>query len=126
MKRVETPLPGVAIIEPQVFGDQRGWFAETWSRRSLDVAFCQDNMSRSAEVGTVRGLHFQKPPHAQAKLVMVLKGRILDVAVESVTFAEVNERAPWTCGDTPIEEARLDVVVHTDHEPVLPPAAPLT
>ncbi len=75
-------IPDVRLLKPRRFGDSRGWFAETWSRRSLDVAFCQDNMSRSAEVGTVRGLHFQKPPHAQAKLVMVLKGRILDVAVD--------------------------------------------
>ena len=75
-------IPDVRLLRPRRFGDSRGWFAETWSRRSLDVAFCQDNMSRSAEVGTVRGLHFQKPPHAQAKLVMVLKGRILDVAVD--------------------------------------------
>ena len=75
-------IPDVRLLKPRRFGDSRGWFAETWSRRSLDVAFCQDNMSRSAEVGTVRGLHFQKPPLAQAKLVMVLKGRILDVAVD--------------------------------------------
>lgn len=85
-------IPDVRLLKPRRFGDSRGWFAETWSRRSLDVAFCQDNMSRSAEVGTVRGLHFQKPPHAQAKLVMVLKGRILDVAVDirraSPTFGQ--------------------------------------
>jgi dTDP-4-dehydrorhamnose 3,5-epimerase len=79
---MDLPIPDVRLITPRRFGDSRGWFAETWSRRSLDVAFCQDNMSRSAEAGTVRGLHFQKPPHAQAKLVMVLKGRILDVAVD--------------------------------------------
>lgn len=79
---MDLPIPDVRLLKPRRFGDSRGWFAETWSRRSLDVAFCQDNMSRSAEVGTVRGLHFQKPPHAQAKLVMVLKGRILDVAVD--------------------------------------------
>jgi dTDP-4-dehydrorhamnose 3,5-epimerase len=79
-------------LTPRRFGDHRGWFTETWSRRTLDIAFCQDNMSLSAEVGTVRGLHFQKPPHAQAKLVMVLQGAILDVAVDirsaSPTFGQ--------------------------------------
>lgn len=89
---MELSIPDVRVLTPRRFGDSRGWFAETWSRRSLDVAFCQDNMSRSAERGTIRGLHFQKPPHAQAKLVMVLKGRILDVAVDirraSPTFGQ--------------------------------------
>jgi dTDP-4-dehydrorhamnose 3,5-epimerase len=86
------PIPDVRLITPRRFGDHRGWFTETWSRRTLDIAFCQDNMSLSAEVGTIRGLHFQKPPHAQAKLVMVLKGAILDVAVDirraSPTFGQ--------------------------------------
>lgn len=86
------PIPDVRLITPRRFGDDRGWFTETWSRRTLDIGFCQDNMSLSAEVGTVRGLHFQKPPHAQAKLVMVLQGRILDVAVDirkaSPTFGQ--------------------------------------
>ena len=79
---MELSIPDVRLITPRRFGDHRGWFTETWSRRSLDIAFCQDNMSLSAEVGTIRGLHFQKPPHAQAKLVMVLQGAILDVAVD--------------------------------------------
>jgi len=79
---MELSIPDVRLITPRRFGDDRGWFTETWSRRTLDIAFCQDNMSLSAEVGTIRGLHFQKPPHAQAKLVMVLQGRILDVAVD--------------------------------------------
>lgn len=86
------PIPDVRLITPRRFGDDRGWFTETWSRRTLDIGFCQDNMSLSAEVGTIRGLHFQKPPHAQAKLVMVLQGRILDVAVDirraSPTFGQ--------------------------------------
>jgi len=85
-------IPDVRLITPRRFGDDRGWFTETWSRRTLDIGFCQDNMSLSAEVGTIRGLHFQKPPHAQAKLVMVLQGRILDVAVDirraSPTFGQ--------------------------------------
>jgi dTDP-4-dehydrorhamnose 3,5-epimerase len=89
---MELSIPDVRLLTPRRFGDHRGWFAETWSRRTLDIAFCQDNMSLSAEVGTIRGLHFQKPPHAQAKLVMVLKGAILDVAVDirraSPTFGQ--------------------------------------
>jgi dTDP-4-dehydrorhamnose 3,5-epimerase len=78
----ELSIPDVRLITPRRFSDDRGWFAETWSSRTLDVGFCQDNMSMSGKVGTIRGLHFQKPPHAQAKLVMVLRGRILDVAVD--------------------------------------------
>ena len=85
-------IPDVQLITPRRFADSRGWFTESWSRRTLDVAFCQDNMSLSAPRGTVRGLHFQKPPHAQAKLVSVLRGRILDVAVDirvgSPTFGQ--------------------------------------
>jgi len=75
-------IPDVKVLTPRRFGDARGWFTESWSRRTLDVDFCQDNISLSAPRGTVRGLHFQKPPHAQAKLVHVLKGAILDVAVD--------------------------------------------
>jgi dTDP-4-dehydrorhamnose 3,5-epimerase len=85
----------VKLVTPRRFADARGYFAETWSRKELKAAgiecdFCQDNVSLSASVGTVRGLHFQKPPDAQAKLVGVLKGRIFDVAVDlrksSTTF----------------------------------------
>ena len=89
---MELSIPDVRLLTPRRFGDHRGWFTETWSRRTLDIAFCQDNMSLSAEGGTIRGLHFQKPPHAQAKLVMVLQGAILDVAVDirraSPTFGQ--------------------------------------
>jgi dTDP-4-dehydrorhamnose 3,5-epimerase len=74
MKVQSTQLMGLILIEPKRFGDHRGFFAETYSRRTyaalgVDVAFVQDNHSLSAGVGTVRGLHFQAPPHAQAKLV---------------------------------------------------------
>lgn len=79
---MQLPIPDVKVLTPRRFGDSRGWFTESWSRKVLDVDFCQDNMSLSAPRGTVRGLHFQKPPHAQAKLVIVLRGRILDVAVD--------------------------------------------
>jgi dTDP-4-dehydrorhamnose 3,5-epimerase len=80
-------IPAVKLITPRRFGDARGWFAETWNRTALRAAgieadFCQDNESLSGPVGTARGLHFQKPPHAQAKLVSVLRGRIFDVAVD--------------------------------------------
>ncbi|MFN6978836.1 MAG: dTDP-4-dehydrorhamnose 3,5-epimerase [Gemmobacter sp.] len=82
-----TAIPDVRIVTPRRFGDDRGWFSETWSRRALaaqgiDVAFVQDNQSFSRPVHTLRGLHMQRPPHAQAKLVRVLRGRILDVAVD--------------------------------------------
>ena len=79
---MELSIPDVKLFTPRRFSDNRGWFSETWGRKILDIDFCQDNQSLSLEIGTVRGLHFQKPPFAQAKLVSVLKGRILDVAVD--------------------------------------------
>lgn len=80
-------LPEVLLITPRRHGDARGWFSETWSRRTLsalgiDAHFVQDNQAFSARSGTIRGLHFQTAPHAQAKLVRVLAGAILDVAVD--------------------------------------------
>ncbi|MDB5326407.1 MAG: uncharacterized protein JWM57_1976 [Phycisphaerales bacterium] len=80
-------IPDVILITPKKFGDHRGFFAETYSRKTLaaagiDVEFVQDNHSLSATPGTVRALHFQLPPFAQDKLVRVLKGSILDVAVD--------------------------------------------
>ena len=86
MNIVETEIKGVFIIEPKVFGDSRGYFFESFSQREFEsvigpVAFVQDNQSKSS-YGVVRGLHFQKPPHAQAKLVRVVKGKVLDVAVD--------------------------------------------
>jgi dTDP-4-dehydrorhamnose 3,5-epimerase len=84
-----TPLaiPDVLLITPKRHGDARGWFSETWSRRTLaeagvDADFVQDNQAFSARKGTLRGLHFQKAPHPQAKLVRVLRGAIYDVAVD--------------------------------------------
>jgi len=84
-----TPLaiPAVILVRPRRFGDERGWFMETWSRRvfaegGIDAEFVQDNQSFSAQVGTVRGLHFQVPPTPQAKLVRVVRGAIFDVAVD--------------------------------------------
>jgi dTDP-4-dehydrorhamnose 3,5-epimerase len=87
MTITETSLPGVKLIVPKRFGDDRGFFAETFSARiyaeaGIDVAFVQDNHSLSRLKGTVRGLHLQRPPHAQAKLVRCGRGRLLDVAVD--------------------------------------------
>ncbi|CAN5862944.1 dTDP-4-dehydrorhamnose 3,5-epimerase [soil metagenome] len=80
-------LPDVLLITPKRHGDARGWFMETWSRRAfadagLDFDFVQDNHAFSGEAGTVRGLHFQAAPHPQAKLLRVVRGSILDVAVD--------------------------------------------
>lgn len=92
-----TAIPEVKIIEPRRFGDDRGLFCETYNRvrfaeHGIDADFVQDNQSLSRQVGTLRGLHFQSPPHAQAKLVRVLAGRVLDVAVDirhgSPTFGQ--------------------------------------
>jgi dTDP-4-dehydrorhamnose 3,5-epimerase len=90
-------LPDVLLIVAKKFGDARGYFMETYSHRRLEAAgfsgaFVQDNQSFTAAVGTVRGLHFQAPPHAQAKLVRVTRGAILDVCVDirrgSPTFGQ--------------------------------------
>jgi dTDP-4-dehydrorhamnose 3,5-epimerase len=75
------------IVKPRRFGDHRGYFEETWARRHFEAAgigvdFVQDNHSRSAQAGTLRGLHFQAPPHAQDKLVRCTRGAIYDVAVD--------------------------------------------
>ena len=87
MKLINTDIEGVYIIEPRLFEDERGYFFEAFSERKfaeltgVKTRFVQDNESRSA-VGVVRGLHFQLPPHAQSKLVRVVRGAILDVAVD--------------------------------------------
>ena len=87
MKLIHTDIEGVFIIEPKLFSDERGYFFEAFNSRRFEeltgirTAFVQDNESRSAR-GVVRGLHFQLPPHAQSKLVRVVRGRIIDVAVD--------------------------------------------
>lgn len=87
MKIKETHIPGLLVVEPQVFGDSRGYFFESFNaakfaeQTGIDTQFVQDNESRSS-YGVVRGLHMQLPPHAQAKLVRVVEGRVLDVAVD--------------------------------------------
>jgi dTDP-4-dehydrorhamnose 3,5-epimerase len=95
MNVVETDLPGLLILEPRVFGDERGFFYESFNARAfhqatgVDVAFVQDNHSLSAR-GILRGLHYQMPPMAQGKLVRVVAGEVFDVAVDlrrsSATF----------------------------------------
>ena len=85
MKLTETKIKGVYIIEPQVFGDERGWFMETYSKikiPEIDCDFVQDNQSYSKEKGILRGIHFQNGEHAQAKLVRCVRGIVLDVAVD--------------------------------------------
>lgn len=86
MNFIETAIEGVFIIEPRIFADERGYFFESYSRAAFEAAglhydFVQDNQSKSV-YGTVRGLHFQKGEHSQAKLVRVLEGTVLDVAVD--------------------------------------------
>lgn len=86
MTVTETPLPGLLVVEPKVFGDARGFFCETWNaaryaEAGLPAEWVQDNLSRSTR-HTLRGLHFQTPPHAQAKLVSCLEGSVFDVAVD--------------------------------------------
>lgn len=83
----KTELPGVLVIEPQVFGDNRGFFFESYTKSKfseigLDMEFIQDNHSLSVPKYTVRGIHFQKDPTAQGKLVRCIRGRILDYAID--------------------------------------------
>lgn len=87
MQIEESTLPGVIILTPRRFADDRGFFSETWnmdtlSKLGIDMPFVQDNHSYSKAVNTVRGLHYQRPPHTQAKIVRVVRGSVLDVAVD--------------------------------------------
>lgn len=86
MEVIKTDIEGVVIIEPRIFKDARGYFFESYSQREFEekvgkVDFCQDNESMSS-YGVMRGLHFQRPPFTQSKLVRCVKGRVLDVAVD--------------------------------------------
>lgn len=86
MNFIPTEIPEVVIIEPKVFGDHRGYFFESYNQKAFEAAigpvtFVQDNESRSMR-GVLRGLHFQRPPYTQAKLVRCISGRVLDVAVD--------------------------------------------
>lgn len=105
-----TRLEGVLILTPRRFADARGFFSESWNRRTLEAAgvhlpeFVQDNHSISHAVGTVRGLHYQSPPHAQGKLVRCGQGHLLDVAVDarrgSPTYGQ------WVAEDLTAENGR--------------------
>lgn len=86
MEVIKTEIDGVVVVEPRIFGDARGYFFESFSQREFvekvaNVVFVQDNESKSC-YGVLRGLHFQKPPYAQSKLVRVVRGAVLDVAVD--------------------------------------------
>jgi dTDP-4-dehydrorhamnose 3,5-epimerase len=111
MKIIKTPIKGLLVIKPRVFGDERGYFFESWSKQSftevgLNLDFLQDNQSLSGKE-VLRGLHFQNPPYAQGKLVRVIKGAVLDVAVDirkdsptygqyfSVELSETNKNIFW-------------------------------
>ena len=112
MKVTPTAIPEVLILEPRVFGDERGFFFESFNQKAFDeavgahVEFVQDNHSRSAR-GVLRGLHYQLPPHAQGKLVRVVRGSVFDVAVDvrrtspsfgqwvGVELSEANHRQLW-------------------------------
>lgn len=110
MKVETTRLPGLLILTPRRFGDDRGFFSESWNRKTLlahgvDLPeFVQDNHSLSHQPGTVRGLHYQAPPHAQGKLVRCGRGRLFDVAVDfrrgSPTFGQ------WEGVDLSFENGR--------------------
>lgn len=111
MKVTKTKIEDLLIIEPQVFGDERGFFVETYNKEryiesGIEVDFVQDNLSKSVK-GVLRGLHYQKDPHAQGKLVQVISGSVLDVAVDirhgsktfgqwvSVKLTEKNKKQFW-------------------------------
>lgn len=112
MRITPTELPEVLILEPKVFGDERGFFMESFNQQAFEAAvghpvrFVQDNHSRSAR-GVLRGLHYQLPPHAQGKLVRVVSGAVFDVAVDmrrssprfgrwvGVELSEANHRQVW-------------------------------
>ena len=111
MEIIKTPLEGLLVIKPRIFGDDRGYFFESWSKQSfaevgLDLDFVQDNQSLSNK-GVLRGLHFQNSPYEQGKLVRVIKGAVLDVALDirknsptygqhlSVELSEENKTLVW-------------------------------
>ena len=109
MNFIPTKLDGVYIVEPKVFGDHRGFFMESWSKRAFEEAglfydFVQDNHSYSSVKGTLRGIHFQRGEYSQAKLVRCVRGAVLDVAVDlrrsSPTYGQ------WTAVELSAENTR--------------------
>jgi len=110
MKKLETGLEGVFLLEPEVHGDARGYFMETWSTRNFEelglrCTFVQDNQSFTARKGTLRGVHFQNAPMAQAKLVRVNRGAVLDVAVDLRRGSPTYRR--WTAAELSAENRRM-------------------
>lgn len=113
MDITQTDIPDVLLVKTRWFQDARGAFSEVYSRRAwqshgLDVDFCQDNHAMSSQTGTVRGLHFQNPPSAQAKLVRVVRGAVLDVVVD------IRRGSPWYGRSVAVElsaENRLQLLV---------------
>ena len=99
MRVIQTNLPEVLIIEPRVFGDSRGWFMETYSKKKTPEIDCgefiQDNHSFSTQIGTLRGIHFQYPPMEQAKLVRCISGSIMDFIVDLRPNSETYKK--WIC-----------------------------
>ncbi len=107
--RIDTKLEGVCVLDPQCFGDHRGWFMESWSKKNMEnvgiiVDFVRDNQSFTAKKGTIRGIHYQQNPMAQAKLVRVTKGTVVDFAVDlrkgSATYGQ------WVCAELSAENKR--------------------
>lgn len=97
MQIENTSIDDVKLVIPRRFGDERGWFSETWNAAAMEAVglrydFVQDNHSLSAETYTLRGLHYQAPPFAQAKLVRVARGRVLDVAVDARPMSPTYKR----------------------------------
>lgn len=110
MEKIQTSLPGVFVLEPKVFGDYRGYFMETYSQPAFEsmgitAAFVQDNESFTQKKGTLRGLHFQMDPMAQCKIVRVIQGAVMDVAVDlrknSPTYLQ------WTKAKLSAENKRM-------------------
>ena len=110
MKKIETEIKDVYIIEPDCFGDHRGFFMETYNQKKfhelgIETNFIQDNMSYSAKKGTLRGLHYQRAPYSQAKLVRCTRGVVIDVAVDlrkgSPTYGK------WTACELSAENKRM-------------------
>ena len=115
MKLTKTKIEGAIIIEADVYGDNRGWFMETYNEEKfkelgIDCTFVQDNMSYSAIKGTLRGLHYQREPYCQAKLVRCTKGTVIDVAVDvrkgSPTYGE------WVSVELSEENKRMFFMPH--------------
>ena len=110
MEWIETELAGVYIVKPRVFGDERGFFMESWSRRVFEehgfhYDFVQDNHSRSTVKGTLRGIHFQRGALSQAKLVRCVRGAVLDVAVDLRRASPTYKK--WTAAELSEENKRM-------------------